>query len=95
MDADILLGQLEELAERIGIQLRYEIMDDGSVSSRGGLCRLRKRYVLIVNKGISRDDKIRTLGQALGHFDLQNIYVRPGLRQFLSKFQNQQVLSEK
>jgi len=84
MDKDTLLVQLEELAEKLGIELRYENIEDGFPFSPGGLCRLEDRYVLFVNKVIRKEDKIRMLGEAVVRFDLGSVYIRPGLREFLS-----------
>jgi len=89
MDENALLSQLEELAERLDITVRYETTLEDFPLSRGGLCRLKDRYVIIVNKGISTAEKARTLGRALARFDLDTIYVRPVLRDFLSGFHNE------
>lgn len=87
MDKDILLHQLENLAEKIGIEIRYEDIENDLPFSPGGLCRLGDRYVLIVNKAIPKEDMIRTVSLALVRFDLNRVYVRPGLREFLTGFQ--------
>jgi hypothetical protein len=84
MDENTLLNQLEELAERLDIAVRYETALEDFQFSHGGLCRLKGRYVIIVNKDISTAEKARTLGQAMARFDLNTIYIRPGLRAFLS-----------
>ena len=88
MDKYILLHQLENLAEMLGIQIRYEQIESELPFSPGGLCRLGERYVLIINKAIGKEEKLRTLGQAVAKFDLSSIYLRPGLREFLSEFQD-------
>ncbi len=86
MDEETLLNQLEELAERLDIAVRYETTLEGFPLSHGGLCRLKDQYVIIVNTDISTAEKARTLGRAIARFDLETIYVRPVLRAFLSGF---------
>ena len=88
MDEDILLHQLESLADSLGIEIRYETIENEVFFSPGGLCRLGERYILIINKGIRKEEKLLTLGQAVAKFDLSSVYVRPRLRAFLSGFQD-------
>ena len=47
-DAPFLLDQLEQLALKLGIHVRYEELnpDMESVTSRGGLCRVKKPGVV-------------------------------------------------
>jgi hypothetical protein len=88
MDEEAIIDQLEELARGFGIQIRYEAIkqDEESKKVAGGLCLLKGKYVVIINsKGTGRD-KIKTLAEALKHFDLDQIYIRPVLRELLDKF---------
>ena len=86
MDENTLLGQIEELAHSLGIKVRYEpIKKDGSFYP-GGLCQLKGEYVLILNSAATVTDKIQTLAKAVNRFDLSQVYVRPGLREFLDNF---------
>ena len=88
MDKDILLHQLEDLAEKLGIEIRYESIETENAFSPGGLCRVEDRYFLIINRDVSQQAKIQTLGRALVKFDLSNLYLRPWLRGFLSDLQD-------
>ena len=85
MDEDTLLGQLEELAHSLGIEIRYEPLKRESGFFPGGLCRIKGEYVLILNSAATTEDKIQTMAKALNRFDLSRVYVRPGLREFLAK----------
>ena len=87
MDQDAIIDQLEELAERFGIQIRYEPIkqDEDLVRVVGGLCLLRGEYVLIIDSKVAIRDKIRTFAEALRHFDLDQIYIKPALRELLDK----------
>ena len=51
----------------------------------GGLCLLRGEYVLIIDSKAAMRDKIRTFAKALRHFDLDQIYIKPALRELLDK----------
>jgi hypothetical protein len=87
MDEYTTVELLEELAERFGIQIRYEPIrqDEDLVRVVGGLCLLRREYVLIIDSKAAMGDKIRTFAEALRHFDLDPIYIKPALRELLDK----------
>jgi hypothetical protein len=87
MDEHTTVELLEELAERFGIQIRYEPIkqDEDLVKVVGGLCLLRGEYVLIIDSKAAMRDKIRIFAEALRHFDLDQIYIKPALRELLDK----------
>jgi len=78
-----MLGQLEELAQSLAIQIRYEPIKKEGTFSPGGLCRLKGENLLIINSKATTKDKIQALAKAVNRFDLSQVYVRPGLREFL------------
>jgi N-dimethylarginine dimethylaminohydrolase len=87
MDENTIAEQLEELIKSFGIQIRHEAIkqDEDLVNVVGGLCLLRGEYVLIINSKATTVDRIQTLATALKHFDLDQIYLRPVLRELLDK----------
>ena len=86
MNENIILSQLEELAGKLGIQIRYETIKKEDFLNTGGLCRLKGEYVFIINSKATTKDKIQTLARAVKRFDLTQVYIRPALREFLDKF---------
>ena len=95
MDEQLIIDQLEELAKRFGIQIRYEAIkqDEDLVKVVGGLCLLRGEYVLIIDSNAAIRDKIMTLAEAVKHFDLDEIYIRPVLRELLDRIPEQSPFS--
>jgi hypothetical protein len=87
MDDRSLIDLLEELAEEFGVKIRYEAIrqDEDAVHVAGGLCVLKGEYVVIVNSRTPVKERIHTLATALKHFDLDQVYLRPALREFLDK----------
>jgi len=85
MDDYAIIEQLEELAKGFGIQFRYEpiCLEEEAINTAGGLCKLRGKDLLIINSKATEKDKIRVLVQALRGFDLDQIYVRPAIRELL------------
>ena len=91
VDENAIIDYLEELAERFGIQIRYEAIkqDEDSIRTPGGLCLFKGEYVLIINTDTTILDRINTLATALKHFDLDHIYLRPVFRELLDKIPEQ------
>jgi hypothetical protein len=85
LDERSLLGQLEELARGLGIEVRYELLKREGAFTQGGLCRLKGQYLLLVNSKASNRDKIETLALAVSRFDLTQVFMKPGLRDFLAR----------
>ena len=86
MDENTVLGQLEELARSLAIQIRYEPIKREGIFRAGGLCRLKGEYVLIFDSKATMREKIQGLARAVSRFDLDQVYLRPGLREFLDGF---------
>lgn len=72
------LKELEELLERLSIQLRYE-----KGNFQGGLCIYDNKSCLILNKNHSVDQKLNILKNEMQHLNLEDFYIRPALREFL------------
>lgn len=85
MDDKTMMAQLEELAESLAIEVRYEEIRKEGTFFTGGLCRLKGKDILIINSDATMADKIQTLAKALKRFDLSQIFMRPALREFLAK----------
>jgi len=83
LDNRTILNLLEELAQRLDVEIRYESLEGEAAFSGGGLCRIRGRRVIIVNRAAAPDIKVRTIAAALRRFDLGEIYVKPALREFM------------
>lgn len=83
MDDYATLALLEELAYRLGVPIRYEKMIDEDTLSAGGLCLLKGQEMILVDSRADTKVKIRTLVKALKHFDLDDVYVRPAIRELL------------
>ncbi len=87
MDEEVLLTLLEDLASGLGIKVRYESMDSEAAFSSGGLCRIRGKPVIIVNRKAALPEKIQILARALNRMDLGPVYMKPALREFLGKME--------
>ena len=81
-----ILKHLESLAAALEVGIRYENLARGKPAiSKGGLCRIRGRPVIIVHKESCLEEKIELLAESLKRFDLSGRYVLPAIRELLEK----------
>ena len=84
MESDKLWLLLNDLARRMGVEVRLENLEgDEGYSISGGLCRLGDRLVAFVDRGFSPLGRSRQLGRALSGLDLESVYLMPAVRDFL------------
>lgn len=85
MNREELLIQLEELAGRLNIQIQYESLKSEDPSTFGGFCRVRDRHMIIIHSKATVSRKIDIFSEALRHFDMDELFMRPALREYLKK----------
>lgn len=85
MNEEVLLNQLEELADKLEILVRDENINIEESSSTGGLCRVEGNYILILHSKATVKEKIQVMIKALNQFDLSDIYVKPVIRELLEE----------
>lgn len=88
MNENTLLEHLEEIAHRLGVELRYENLCQGVVRSEGGYCRVAGKALILINRRDSREQKIRILCRSLKKLDLQGIFIPPAVRKVLETNNN-------
>ena len=96
MDENRILDELHGLAERFGIKIRCEPIkqEEDLIRITGGLCLLKGEYLLIIDSKATMRDRIRTLAEALRHFDLARTYIQPALRELLEQIPEKKPLSQ-
>jgi hypothetical protein len=87
MNEEVLLNQLEVLAEKLGILVRDENINMEESASTGGLCRIEGNYVLILNSRATVKEKNQAMIKALQQFDLSDIYIKPAIRELLEGYE--------
>ena len=75
LEQSALLQQLVELAEKLGYGVR---MEEGQF--QGGSCRMREDRLLIVNRKLPPDSKVKIVAAALSRMDLEDVFIVPALR---------------
>lgn len=73
-----LLGELEIVAQDLGVTIRYEKGDFD-----GGYCILREERIIVVNRKLNENRKAGVIAQALGELGIENVYIKPTVRLFI------------
>ena len=75
-----LLQEMEGLVEQLSIPIRYE-----KGNFKGGLCRLNDDRIFIINKTLPLEQKLQIFREELVRINLEDIFIRPVLREYLEK----------
>jgi hypothetical protein len=77
-----LVSALQEVAARLGIEVRYDLMDRNQPPGKagGGFCRLRGKPMILLDSRLATRDRVAVLATALAGFDLDSIFVAPFVR---------------
>ena len=71
--------EMIELAERLGVRVRHVRLG----GSGGGLATVRGEQVLFVDQDADAPDQLAAVARALGRLDLEQIFVRPDVRDLI------------
>ena len=80
MTLDQLLKELEELAARSGITIRYEKGDFD-----GGYCILKAERLIVVNRKLPAGRKASVVAQAIAEVGVEELYLKPAVREFIEE----------
>ena len=83
MEENRLLEDLEEIAERLSIDVQYDDLMAGDITVKGGLCKLRGRHVIIMDRRTPPPERIEVLVRALRQFDLTSLFMKPYIRSII------------
>jgi hypothetical protein len=78
MTHEQILRELEELAEKSGISVRYEKGDFD-----GGYCILKAERIIVINKRLAGQKRTSILAQALAEVGIEEFYLKPAVREFI------------
>ena len=85
MTSEELLIQLEELAGRLNIKVQHESLKTEDPTTFGGYCRVNDQHIIIYHSKASVGRKIEIFTDALRRFEIDDIYLKPELRELLKK----------
>lgn len=88
MNETDLLQHLEEIAHRLGVDLRYDYLGQNGIRTEGGFCRLSGKAIILINRKDTRRRKIQILAKSLARLNLQGIFIPPAVRKLLESNDN-------
>jgi hypothetical protein len=83
------LEYLEDLAERLGVEIVYQKLGEEEFSVKGGLCKINGTFKIFIDRTKSLEDQITIVAQGLSSFDTEEVYLFPYIRDFLEKARRQ------
>ncbi len=83
------LAELEELAEKLGFKVRFE-----KGNFKGGYCILKESKLLVVNSRNDHERRVTIISKSLKEIGIDDIYVKPGLREIIEVESNRQLVTE-
>jgi len=83
MDDELLIEQFELVAEKLRVQVRFEVLD-----GPGGLCSLKGEHVLFVNVDLPPAEQVEVMGSALATLDTDSVFLVPEIRDALEAYRD-------
>jgi len=77
-----LFNELQELSAKMGLEVTQ---DRGSFI--GGVCRFEGEVMIVLNKSAPLAQRTRQLAEILAAKNLDDIYIKPGVRSVLESYQ--------
>lgn len=78
MKIEQILAELEELAEKSGVKVRYDKGD-----FEGGYCVIKKDKVILINKRLAPPRRATLLALGMAEIGIDEMYLKPAVRDFI------------
>ena len=78
MKHEVLIQELQDVATQLGVTIRFERGD-----FEGGYCILRDEKILLVNRRLFPAKKASVLAMAMHEIGLEDMYLKPAVREFI------------
>jgi hypothetical protein len=87
MKPEVMLELLETAADQLGIKVSYEPLQTVAAGMRGGLCRVKGVYRVIIDKRATSEERMVTLATALSGFDTSELELSQKVRDLLRTYE--------
>jgi hypothetical protein len=85
MQSNQVLEYLEDLAERLGVEIVYQNLGEDDFSVKGGLCKINGTFKIFIDRSKSLEDQITIVARGLSSFNTEEVYLFPYIRDILEK----------
>jgi hypothetical protein len=75
-----IVDYLAELAEKLGVKVRWE-----GLIGDGGICELRGKRYLFVDRSLEADAQVDLMAQALCEEPVEEVFILPEVREILER----------
>jgi hypothetical protein len=82
-----MLELLEGAADQLGVKVTYEPLQMAGATLRGGLCKVKGQFRVIVDKRATDEERVATLAAALGRFDVAELQLPAPVRECIALHQ--------
>ncbi|HEY5926371.1 MAG TPA: hypothetical protein VIV11_32015 [Kofleriaceae bacterium] len=85
MKSDVMLELLEGAADQLGIKVSYEPLQTSGIQTglRGGLCKVKGTYRVIIDKRTTDEERVTTLATAIAGFNTAELELPQKVRDLL------------
>ncbi len=87
MKPEAMLELLENAADQLKIKVSYEPLQTVGAGMRGGLCRVKGVYRVIIDKRATNEERMVTLASALAGFDTAELELSQKVRSLLRTYE--------
>lgn len=87
MKPDQIYQALKELAEKLEVTVSEQNLRATGVRAQSGLCRIKGKYVFVMDKHKALSKKIDLLAECLSQMPHEDIYIVPAVRERLDLYQ--------
>lgn len=87
MHATEVLEHLKSLAETLEVDIICERLCEDDFRAKGGLCKIKGRYKIFLDRSQPVENQISILAKALSSFDTEGLYLLPRIRDILERAQ--------
>jgi len=85
MKESTIMQHLEEVAEKLNINVQPVSLRKYAYGMKSGLCKVNGEYRIIMDKHLHLSEKIDVLVEALEPFDIDSVYIHPFVRKLIEK----------
>jgi hypothetical protein len=78
---EAILDEMKEACAKVGVTLR----ETTKIRSRGALCTVHGKRVLIVNRLLDPEEKVDLISEEMRGEDFSQVYLKPHLRELLER----------
>jgi hypothetical protein len=78
MKPELMIEELHAISEQLGVAIRYDRGD-----FEGGYCILKDKKLVLVNRRLNPARKAAVLASAMSEIGLENVFLKPAVREFI------------